>query len=42
MSLARSFASGFAIALLAVSTFAAELPRSKPEALGVSSNTIAD
>jgi CubicO group peptidase (beta-lactamase class C family) len=40
MSVARRFASGFAIALFAVSVFAAELPRTKPESVGLSSNRL--
>src|SRR6185312_869582 len=40
MSVARRFASGFAIALFAVSVFAAELPRTKPESVGLSSGRL--
>ena len=40
MSVTRRLASGFAIALFAVSVFAADLPRAKPESVGLSSSRL--
>src|SRR3954470_5283150 len=40
MTVARRLAAGFAIALFAISVFAAELPRAKPEAVGLSSSRL--
>ncbi len=40
MSVARRLASGFVLALFAISLLAAELPRAKPEAVGLSSSRL--
>ena len=40
MSVARRLASGFIIALFAVSVFAGDLPRADPEAVGLSSERL--
>ncbi|HJP99713.1 MAG TPA: hypothetical protein VJ862_14230 [Rhodanobacteraceae bacterium] len=40
MFIARRFASGLTIALFAVCAFAAELPRTKPDAVGLSSSRL--